>query len=250
MKFLFYFLIFTLASINSLSQDTFSIVAVDATTGEVGAAGASCVDLSSSPLYPDFISELIPSKGAINTQSFYFVMNQQKAYEMLSAGKHPQEVLDWLSKNDAEGKPQIRQYGIAALIDGKAFAAAYTGDKCLQWAGQHVGKNYAIQGNILLGEDVLNQMEKNFVETKGSLADKLMAAMQGAKTKGADKRCGQFGTSSLFSFIKVAKPNDNLSDLHLNLQVKTKPGSGAEPIDALQTMFNNWKNKQGTALGE
>lgn len=227
-----------------MAQDTFSIVAVDTETGEVGAAGASCVDLSSSPLFPDFISELIPGKGAINCQSFYFVMNQQKAYEMLDNGSSPKDILEWLSNNDAEGKPQVRQYGIAAIKDGKAEAAAYTGEKCISWAGQIVGENYAIQGNILLSEEVLKQMEKNFLETTGSLADKLMATMQGAKIKGADKRCSQFGTSSLFAFVKVAQPNDNLNDLHLNLQVKTKPGSGTEPIDALQSLYDNWSEQK------
>ncbi len=226
------------------AQDTFSIVAVDPETGEVGAAGASCVDLSSSPLAPDFISELLPGKGAINCQSFFFLLNQQNAYEMLEKGLSSDEIIAWLPENDAEGKPEIRQYGIAVLKDGKAEAAAYTGGKCFKWAGQIVGENYTIQGNMLAGEDVLKQMEKNFLETKGTLADKLMAAMQGANMKGADKRCAQFGTSSLFAFVKVAYADDNLSNLHLNIQVKTKPGSGDEPIDGLQDLYSSWKEEQ------
>lgn len=243
MKHYFLILFAIVISLEALAQDTFSIVAVDPITGEVGAAGASCVDLSASPLPPDFISELIPGRGAINTQSFYHVLNQQKAYEMLQAGNTPPEILDYLSKNDDEGKPGIRQYGIVSIKEGKPLAASYTGDNCMPWAGQIVGPNYAIQGNILAGEEVLLQMEKNFNETQGSLNDKLMAAMQGAKIKGADKRCAQFGTSSLFAFIKVAQPTDKLSNLHLNLQVKTKPGSETEPIDALQHLYDNWSSQ-------
>ena len=75
-----------------------------------------------------------------------------------------------------------------------------TGENCMDYKGHIVGNRYSIQGNILLGEHILTQMESSFVNTEGALADKLMAAMQGANVAGADTRCMEDSISSLSSF--------------------------------------------------
>jgi len=233
-------LIFLLSFFNSFGQDTFSIVAVDPLTGEVGSAGASCVDLDSFPGFSDdFLGELFPQVGAINTQAYYNSTNQSNARNRMNLGDTPSQIIQWLIDNDVSGQPQLRQYGIVALIDGAAESAAHTGTSTDDYKNHVLGSNYAIQGNILLGQEVLDDMESNFLNEEGSLACKLMAAMQGAKRVGADSRCTSNGTSSLFAFVKVAQPSDTFGNPSFLLSVRTANGDGDEPIDLLQTLFDN-----------
>ena len=221
------------------AQDTFSIVAVDSTTGEVGSAGASCIDLFRFPfITPDQIGEVYPGRGAINTQSYYLEQNQRNAATRLLAGDTPREVIRWLAANDVEGRPGDRQYGVAALQDGRPAAAAYTGATSANYRGQLVGANYAIQGNILLGPEVLEDMEARFLSTEGDLACKLMAALQGAKRVGADVRCARFGTSSLFAYLKVARFGDAFGAPSLQVTVQLREEARLEPIDSLQRLFD------------
>lgn len=236
-------LLILLISVNFIfAQDTFSIVAVDSLTGEVGSAGASCISADNLQLFfpgidPDFLGDLLPGRGAINTQSFYNTQNQVNANAQLAAGNTPQEVMDWLAANDAEGNSTQRQYGVAALQNGEPMAAGFTGSNCLDWKGHRVGPNYAIQGNILLGPEILDSMEARFLSAEGCLAEKLMAAMQGAKVPGADTRCLSNGTSAMFAFIKVAQPDDAPDDPSLRLFVSYNP-VGIEPIDSLLALFD------------
>lgn len=224
-----------------MAQDTFSIVAVDSTTGEVGSAGATCLDVTNSGVSAIIISEVKPGKGAIHTQSYWLAANQQNASNQMDLGKSPQEIINWLIANDAGNNASLRQYGIADL-DGSnsARTAAFTGANCFDFKDHRLGANYAIQGNILIGHEVLDSMEARFVNTQGSLADKLMAAMQGANIPGADSRCLNEGVSSLSAFIRVAKPSDDPNNLWMDLIVPATP-FGVEPIDSLQVLFDDWK---------
>ena len=105
-----------------------------------------------------------------------------------------------------------------------------------------LGATYAIQGNILIGEEVLINMEKNFNSTSGTLSDKLMAALQGANIPGADSRCLDDGISSLSAFIRVANPLDD-DNYFLDLNVNNT-SNVQEPIDLLQDLYNQWLNDQ------
>jgi len=229
------------------AQDTFSIVAVDSVTGEVGSAGASCVDLFSFPGFSnDFLGVLFPGLGAINTQAFFLPSNQDNATARMNLGETPAQIIQWLIANDAQGQPHIRQYGIAALVNGSPQAAAHTGTATNDYKGQRVGSNYAIQGNILLGPEILDSMEARFLNTEGDLACKLMAAMQGANVVGADTRCAPFGNSSLFAFLKVAQPSDAFGAPSLLLSVRTSGFQRIEPIDSLQSLFDRIYLPQST----
>jgi len=230
---------FFLASFTELySQDTFSIVAVDSISGEVGSAGASCVDMNNFPGYDnDFLGELFPGKGAINTQAWYLPANQANARDRMNAGDTPQQIIDWLYNNDAQSQPEKRQYGIVRLVDGHPLSAAFTGNQTDDYKNHNTGPNYSIQGNILKGQEVLDSMEARFLREEGDLACKLMAALQGAKMVGADSRCFSNGTSSLFSFVKVAQPDDTFGEPSFLLSVATEDDAGIEPIDSLQVLF-------------
>ena len=221
------------------AQDTFSIVAVDSITGEVGSAGASCVDLFAFGLpNDDFIGVLVPNVGAINTQAYYVPANQNNATNQMNLGNSPSEIIDWLISNDVTGQAQLRQYGIAAFVNGTPATAAHTGTSTDDYKGHITGSHYSIQGNILLGQQVLDSMEARFLNEPGDLACKLMAALQGANMVGADTRCADNGTSSLFAYVKVAQPNDNLGEPSFLVSVRTAANAGIEPIDSLQTKFD------------
>ena len=95
--------------INGISQDTFSIVAMDPITGEVGSAGASCVDLDANNLpTDDFLGELFPGLGAINSQAYYIPANQANARARMNEGYTPSEIIEWLINNNVQNQPQFR----------------------------------------------------------------------------------------------------------------------------------------------
>ena len=165
--------------VNSLLLATFSIVAVDTTTGEVGSAGGSCIAGSI------IISDIHPGVGAIHTQSYYLQANQNYASSLMDQGYSPAEIIHLLQENDVQNNPSIRQYGIVDLFSGNNYgilyeyecdeiegavwqgtpnsnelaectdpiiprSASFTGNNCSDWKGHINGMNYAIQGNILL----------------------------------------------------------------------------------------------------
>lgn len=232
------------------AQDTFSIVAVDVATGQVGSAGATCLDDDDIAGGAVIISDVIPDVGAIHTQSYWVPANQDAAHEqVVDNGLSPDELMDWLEANDIQGNPAIRQYGMADLVTGEPRAAAFTGDNCFDWKGHLVGPNYAIQGNILLGEEILTQMEAGFTGTEGTLAEKLMAAMQGANVAGADTRCLDEGVSSRSAFLRVAHPGDDPDNLTLDIVVSWTP-EGVEPIDVLQAEFDAWNGTSAVVSEE
>ena len=224
---------------NVISQDTFSIVALDSITGEVGSAGASCVDMFMTGFSTnDFLGQLIPNIGAINTQAWYNSTNQTNATNRMNLGDTPNQIIDWLILNDVQSAPELRQYGIVAMVNGSPQAAAYTGTSTDNYKNHIIGDNYAIQGNILLGQEVLDSIESRFLNTPGDLTCKLMAALQGANMVGADTRCISNGTSSLFAFVKVSQPSDIFGSPSFNISVRTHSNSGIEPIDSLQNLFD------------
>lgn len=225
---------------SGIAQDTFSIVAVDTITGEIGGAGASCIDESAIPGGVLIISDIIPGRGTIHTQSYWNATNQQNAHNRMMEGMSPEEIIAWLVANDVQNNPQVRQYGITDFDSlGNPRSAAFTGTNCLNYKNHIVGPNYAIQGNILLGQQILDSMEARFLNTEGMLAEKLMAALQGANVPGADTRCLNQGTSSLSAFVRVALPDDPPGSFWCDLVVPSTPYA-VEPIDSLQVLFDQW----------
>ncbi|MCB9360331.1 MAG: DUF1028 domain-containing protein [Flavobacteriales bacterium] len=242
-------------ALTSAAQDTFSIVAIDSITGEVGSAGASCLDLyANAPNKPDgFLSKLIPGVGGINTQAAYDSTNQYNATQRMLAGDTPNQIIQWLINNDSYAGTlstayTYRQYGVAAFVNNSPQAAGHTGTNTPTYHNNIVGSNYAIQGNTLLEASVLTDMETAFLNAEGNLACKLMAALQGAKRIGADNRCTDNGTSSLFAFIKVAQPTDGFGNPSFSLSVRTHDGAGIEPIDSLQIKFDQVNNCATTSV--
>lgn len=243
---MFLLLLLLLSGPGLFSQDTFSIVAVDSITGEIGSAGASCVGSSSGyPHGAQILSDVIPGIGAIHTQASWHATNQQRAHDWMMQGLSPQEIIDLLVANDVGNNPTIRQYGIVDYNSGHPRSAAYTGVNCMDYKNHVAHLNYSIQGNILMGQEILDSMESRFLNTGGTLADRLMAALQGAKVIGADTRCGIHNTSSQSSFLRVARMNNQPDSLYLDLYMSYPYNLTGiypvDPIDSLQTLYDAWK---------
>ena len=226
------------------SQDTFSIVAVDTITGEIGSAGASCVGPIGG-VGAFILSDVIEGIGGIHTQAQWNATNQQNAHNKMLEGLSPQQIIDWLVANDVQGNPHIRQYGIVDLTRN-GESAAYTGVNCLNYKNHITGPGYAIQGNILLGQSIIDTMHTTFLNTEAPLADRLMATLQAAKIIGADTRCAVRNTSSQSGFVKVVRLGDGNSP-YLQIVVPDTP-SGTDPIDVLQGLFDDWKESLFTVV--
>ena len=242
MKSLF-FTFLLLFSLQSFSQDTFSIIAVDPNTGEVGAAGATCLFNQNDGII-DIISSLIPGKGGILSQAYVCIpnINLQNGIDQMNNGLSPDEIIDWLVENDQCNALSFyyRQYGIVDFDEnGNVRTAGYTGTFADNYKEDRQGDTYSIQGNILLDQSVIDNMENNFNNTEGSLAEKLMSAMQGANFAGADSRCLDEGTSSATAFLIVYQPDDIVGQPSLELNVGSQQ-PGVEPINVLQDMFDNY----------
>jgi uncharacterized Ntn-hydrolase superfamily protein len=157
---------------------TFSIVAADPETGEVGVAVASRFFA---------VGSVVPfgegGVGAVATQANADVSFGPRGLELLARGAAPNEIVSILLSGDPADNG--RQFGIVSA-DGKS--STYTGPGCTPWAGGRAGPHYAVQGNILTGEDVIAAMENAFLTTEGTLADRMYAALIAGDAKGGDSR--------------------------------------------------------------
>jgi len=206
---------------------TWSIVAVDPLTREVGVAGASCTARS------DGIAGLAPGKGALAAQGSTNAAARDRALRELRAGATPAMILAIVAtpRYDPNGLMSgldYRQYGIAAL---DAPAANFTGARTFAWAGALRGPNVTVQGNILRSPQVVGAAMAAFhapsrVKTP-DLADRLMAALEAGARQGGDRRCAG-DLTALSAFIKVAGPNDPAGRPRLDLvaRVPDPPKSG------------------------
>lgn len=240
-------------SLPTMAQDTFSIIAVDPETGEVGSAGATCVT-GASGAWDTWITDMIPGKGGINSQAYICIPNVNLAngIDQMAGGATPSEIIDWLVNNDACSSqnfdPEYRQYGVVDLDpEGNPRTAGWTGSLADDYKEDRQGANYSIQGNILLNQSIIDNMETNFTNTSGTLADKLMAALQGANVPGADARCLANGTSSRCAYMVVYQPDDNPGEPSLRLVVPTQ-GAGIEPIDVLQDLYDQFLSNSDNEL--
>ena len=210
-------------------------------TGEVGSAGASCIAGSI------IISDIHPGVGAIHTQSYWNQSNQDSASSLMNLEYSPEEIIDWLIENDAQNNPSIRQYGIIDLIDD-GRSAGFTGENCFDYKNHILGQTYTIQGNILLGQEILDSMEIAFTSTYGTLDEKLIAALLAANVPGADTRCLPYGTPALSAFIRMAKSEDENDSFFMDINVQSCP-TNLSPIDSLFTLYWDWKSSQ-TMMGD
>ncbi|MBI2922168.1 MAG: DUF1028 domain-containing protein [Planctomycetes bacterium] len=203
---------------------TFSIVARDPETGDLGIAVQS-----------KFfgVGSVVPwakaGVGAVATQSFANTTYGPRGLELLASGKSPEETLKALTGDDKEA--DSRQSGI---VDAKGRSASFTGKGCFAFAGGRNGNNYAVQGNILAGEDVVTAMEKSWLESKGELGDRLVAALEAAQSKGGDKRGMQ---SAALLVVREKGGYAGFNDRWIDIRVEDH----AKPIEELKRLLEMHK---------
>ena len=221
------------------AQDTFSLVAIDRERGEVVSAGASCLDDAVVPGGAAVVSTVLPSVGALHTQSYYAAGNQSRGRALMLAGLTARATVDSLVADDVALTPELRQYLAVDLGPAGTAAAAFTGAACAPYAGQYVSSDLVIAGNILLDSLVIARMRDAFRATQdrgGRLAECALAALQAVAYPGADRRCLDDGVSSRSAFLRLARPGDAPDDLTLDLVVP-RAVEGRDPIDVLAERF-------------
>jgi uncharacterized Ntn-hydrolase superfamily protein len=158
--------------------NTFSIVGYDPDRKEWGVAVASKY-LAVGAVVPWAKAGV----GAVATQSYVNVSYGPKGLDLMAQGTSAEETIKALT--DADNGKDVRQVGV---IDAQGNPATFSGSKCLNWAGGKTGKHFTCQGNILTGENVVQEMARAYEETKGPLAWRLVAALEAGEKAGGDSR--------------------------------------------------------------
>jgi uncharacterized Ntn-hydrolase superfamily protein len=203
---------------------TFSVVGFDPGTGDLGVAVQS-----------KFfgVGSVVPwakaGVGAIATQSRANVNYGPDGLALLQSGKDARESLKQLT--DADAKSAVRQAGI---VDARGSSASFTGTNCQPWAGHREGKHFCVQGNILAGPEVVDEMAKAFEAARkvdgSELADWLVAALEAGQKAGGDKRGQQ---SAALLVVRDKAGYDRANDRFIDLRVEDH----AEPIKELARLL-------------
>jgi uncharacterized Ntn-hydrolase superfamily protein len=209
----------------SLTKSTFSIVAADLEAGEVGCAVQSKYFS---------VGSVVPwaraGVGAAATQAAGVAVYGERALTELEGGAEPAEALRLVLEADA-GR-ETRQLGLVAA-DGRA--AAFTGAACLDWAGHRTGPGFAVQGNILAGEAVVDEMARAYEETVGPLVERLVAALEAGQAAGGDKR-GQQSAAIVVERVGARSDSREGIDRICDLRVEDHP----QPITELRRLVGIW----------
>ena len=185
---------------------TFSIVARDAATGEIGVAVQSHAFSVGSG-----VSWAEAGVGAVATQSFIDPSYGPLGLDLMRAGRSAPEVLKGLIAAD-DGR-DVRQ---VAMIDASGHVSAYTGAKCIPSAGNHVGDNYSVQANLMDNDNVWPAMAKAFESAKGDLAERMLQALEAAQAAGGDIRGMQSAAILVVKGASSGRPwNDKIFDLRV-----------------------------------
>jgi len=213
---------------------TYSIVAFDPATGDLGVAVQS-----------KFfgVGSVVPwakaGVGAIATQASANVAYGAKGLELLQSGKSAVETVKLLTA--ADERREVRQLGI---VDGRGRAVSFTGTQCLAWAGHFEGTNFCAQGNILAGEAVVRDMAAAFEGARArpgtELADWLVAALNAAEAAGGDKRGRQ---SAALLVVRDKAGFGGANDRYIDLRVEDH----AEPLRELARLLEVHKRFHATA---
>lgn len=158
---------------------TFSIVAVDQATGEIGVAVQSKIVA---------VGSIVPfaeaGVGAIATQSLANVTYGPVGLRILRSGATPEQTIAMLTESDVAH--ERRQVGV---VSASGLSVAFTGAQCLEWAGGRIGDGYAVQGNILADHTVIDAMADSFEASVGEiLPERLLGALEAGQAAGGDRR--------------------------------------------------------------
>lgn len=264
-----------LLALPSSAWATWSVIAVDRSTGRVVIASATCVDRDDQFLM-GVQAVIVPGKGVAACQAAVdgTHANQMLVFGELQKGTHPARIIEMLSQDPAF---QTRQFGIVDLQGRSAGHSGLGNGYVSQDAqGQVPGTDifYSIQGNILRPGLVVPNAVQAFINAEGALTDRVMAAMEAADGSGGDSRCmcppwptdGTVpvipcdGRTSHVAYILMAEPKDTSGDSHNNGQYamyltasqpgadkgagQIKPGENLNPVRTLRARYAAWRRTQ------
>src|SRR6186713_2399925 len=254
---------------------TWSVIAVDRATGRVVIASATCVDRDDQFLM-GVQAVIVPGKGVAACQAGVdgTHANQMLVYNEIMKGTDPARIIELLSQDPAF---QSRQFGIVDLQGRSAGHSGLTNGYVAQdMQGQVPGTEifYSIQGNILRPGEVVPNAVKAFLETKGAITDRVMAAMEAADAGGGDSRCSCpppptdgstpanpcTAKTAHVAYILMSDANDTNGDSHNNGKYTMyinvaqpgadrgpgamKPGENLNPVKTLRVRYDAWRKLQ------
>jgi hypothetical protein len=263
----------SLLALPSPAFATWSVVAVDRSTGRIVIASATCVN-GDDLFLPGVQAVVVPGKGVAACQASVdgTHTNQMLVFNELRKGTDPKAIIELLSADPAF---QSRQFGIVDLQGRRAGHSGLTNGYVAQDVqGQVAGTDvfYSIQGNILRPGEVVPNAVKAFLNTKGAITDRVMAAMEAADAGGGDSRCACppppadgsapkipcEGKTAHVAYILMAEKTDTNGDSHNNGQYTmflrvAQPDKGANaihegenlnPVKTLRLRYDAWRTTQ------
>ena len=269
------FALLALLAVPSSAFATWSVIAVDRSTGRVVIASATCVDRDDQFLM-GVQAVVVPGKGVAACQAGVDSThkNQMLVYQELQKGTDPNVIIEMLAQDPAY---QSRQFGILDLQGRMAGHSGLSNGYVSQdIQGQVPGTEifYSIQGNILRAGNVMPNAVQAFVKTQGALTDRVMAAMEAADGSGGDSRCvcppwptdGSMpkiacdGRTSHIAYILMAEKNDTNGDSHNNGKYamyitvsqpgaekgpgQVRDGENVNPVKTLRMRYDAWRKTQ------
>jgi len=215
---------------------TYSIVAYDSTTGDLGIAVQS--------KFPN-VGGLVPwaraGVGAVATQALSNTDYGEKGLELMARGATASEAMRIILRSDPQ--PSQRQVG---MVDAHGNSASWTGDSTFDWAGGRTGgradgrtggkgqlitgRDYAAQANIMVSDATVRNMAETFERSRGSLADRLIAALVAGQAGGGDKRGMQ---SAALLLVRAKGGYLGGTDRYIDIRVYDAP----DPIKELQRLY-------------
>ena len=211
---------------------TWSVIAVDRQTGEIGIAGASCTfDVSG-------IASIVPPRGAIVVQAASSYFARMRGVALMGNNATPEAMLSAMRSDEFD--PENQQYGLIVL-DPHTAPLVYSGKQIVDWHGQKLGADFAVLGNMLVGEQVIAKAYQAFEDNREQpLADRLMLALKAGEEQGGDKRCGtQYARSA---FLMIYRPKD---DAITKLAIQGIDNGGKRAVTLLQQQFKYWRKEEG-----
>jgi len=199
---------------------TYSIVARDDVTGELGVA----VQSNYFSVGTD-VSWAQPGVGAVATQSIVEVSYGPRGLQLLSEGTSAEETLARLVGEDAG--QALRQ---VAVVDALGRVAAHTGAACVSACGSAQGEGYSVQGNMLASDGVWKAMGPAFEAASGDLADRMLAALDAAQGAGGDVRGCQ---SAALLVVAGERPENPWEGRRVDLHVEDDP----QPLEELRRLL-------------
>jgi uncharacterized Ntn-hydrolase superfamily protein len=262
---------------------TWSVIALDARSGQVIIASATCVRQGGFPQRQpnpardlmDVQAVIVPGMGVAACQAGVDNTreNQTLVYQELQKGTPPAQIIEKLKAHEAQRTPENqmerRQFGILAMPNGgtitprnnrAGFNGSGNSQSSLYFGGQVGDLYYQVQGNTLLGDDVVTKAALAFTRAQGTMADRVMAAMEAADEHGGDHRCNCGNNPLEFvpcdnktahvAYITIAEKDDKPGRTHNDGQYSvylsvtddnTQTGESGNPVKTLRVRYDAWK---------